>query len=174
MDLSVVICRKFYDDFQPGKRPKLVLVAPVQNGTTRRIFRQYPWPQSRSENYANFGDELGISRNLTIQLTIVGPRYYSGSNSTYATIRTATASIMCSLVVRRHYSEQCFQVRPFASAFRFEPKFQQAANCFGTRGIVILGLCPEVQSQSPGIDRGRHSTSSPGLRPSLTFRKRLR
>ena len=77
-DVSLQL-QEFYEDWQAGKRPKLVLMAPPQHGKTETAEHFIAWVAGRNPDsktiYASFSDELGIMRNINLQRIIMSERY---------------------------------------------------------------------------------------------------
>jgi hypothetical protein len=71
--------RKFWDDFQAGKRPVLLLESPPQHGKSLSVIDFIAWavghdPQLRVI-YSSFSDRLSIRANLRMQRALDNPIY---------------------------------------------------------------------------------------------------
>src|SRR5262245_31019291 len=71
--------QKFYEDFDAGLRPKLVLMAPPQHGksTVAEDFIAYFAGKNPRLKivYASYSEQLGITRNLNLQRIFRSERY---------------------------------------------------------------------------------------------------
>lgn len=71
--------QNFYDDFEAGKRPKLVIEAPPQHGKSVQIIDFIAWMAGKNPDartiYTSFSDRLGIRANLRLQRLYDGQVY---------------------------------------------------------------------------------------------------
>jgi hypothetical protein len=92
----------------------------------------------------------GALKQLTADRRRKGGRYFSANGSVDRQKASSPATVGFCFASRaprpaREPVVVFVLASALASAFRLQPELDQAANCFGTRGMVILGLCPEVQ-----------------------------
>lgn len=72
---------EFWQDFQDGKRPTLVLQAPPQHGKTEQIIDFIAWCAGQDPTlrtiFGSYSDDLGIRVNMTLQRIFDSKAYYS-------------------------------------------------------------------------------------------------
>lgn len=71
--------QQFWEDYQAGLRPKLVIMAPPQHGKSTAIIDFIAWLFGKRYSiktiYASFSDRLGVRANLKLQRIINSNRY---------------------------------------------------------------------------------------------------
>lgn len=71
--------QQFWDDYQAGKRPKLVIMAPPQTGKSTAIIDFISWMAGQSNEkqviFSSFSDRLGVRANLRLQRTLRSEKY---------------------------------------------------------------------------------------------------
>lgn len=71
--------QQFWDDYQAGLRPKLVIMAPPQHGKSTAVIDWLAWIAGKSNDeriiYASFSDRLGVRANLQIRKIVNSEKY---------------------------------------------------------------------------------------------------
>ncbi|MEI8032994.1 MAG: phage terminase large subunit [Chlorobiaceae bacterium] len=71
--------QQFWDDFEAGKRPKLILTTPPQMGKSILVIDFLSWMAGKNPDhkviFASFSDRLGVRANLRLQRIIESPIY---------------------------------------------------------------------------------------------------
>ena len=71
--------QQFYDDFEAGKRPKIVVEAPPQHGKTTLVEYFIAWCAGKNPNlrvfFASYSEDLGIRVNQDLQRIYTSERY---------------------------------------------------------------------------------------------------
>ncbi|MCK9622012.1 MAG: phage terminase large subunit [Methylobacter sp.] len=69
----------FFEDYQAGLRPKLVIQAPPQHGKSTAVIDWLAWVAGKSPDtkiiYASFSDRLGVRANLRIRRIMASEKY---------------------------------------------------------------------------------------------------
>lgn len=73
------VLQKFYDDYESGKRPILIIESPPQHGKTTQVIDFVSWLSGKNPDtktiYASFSERLGIRANLKMQRILDGSTY---------------------------------------------------------------------------------------------------
>lgn len=71
--------QNFYEDYQEGKRPVLLLISPPQHGKSTSIEDFASWVAGKDntakEFYCSYSENLGIRTNRVVQRTMDSPKY---------------------------------------------------------------------------------------------------
>jgi hypothetical protein len=71
--------QRFGAAFEAGKRPKLILSTPAQHGKSTIAEDFAAWISGRNPNFktifASYSEDLGIRMSLSLQRTMISPRY---------------------------------------------------------------------------------------------------
>lgn len=88
--------QQFYNDYQNGLKPKLVIQAPPQHGKTSQVVDFILWLSGKNPNtkiiYTSFSERLGIRANLYMQRVIDSEAYQDVFNTKLSSSNTVTIS----------------------------------------------------------------------------------